>query len=139
MANPASRIQLLGFRRWYERTLIESHAYLVTCFLGMILIATSFEFGQHGVVSWQGLTRIVLGFCGAGLCAFTLLRYRQLMIVAEMLAEKATCPSCDRYAAFEVTAHGPRSPEEAAHHAVRPDEYPWMRVRCRKCEHIWTV
>ena len=32
-----------GFRRWYERQLIESHAYLVTAFLSLILLLAGFE------------------------------------------------------------------------------------------------
>ena len=40
---PADRIDKLGFRRWYERELIEGHAYLVTGFLSFIVIAVFLE------------------------------------------------------------------------------------------------
>jgi hypothetical protein len=135
--SPAARIGKIGFRRWYERTLIESHAYLVTCFLGMILIATAFEFGQHTLMSWQGLSRMMLGIGGGAICIVAWLRYRQLMVVAENLSDRATCNACKHYAKFEVLAHGPRSFEEAASLAVRPEQYPWLKVRCKKCGHIW--
>ncbi|MBL8526548.1 MAG: hypothetical protein JNL68_02580, partial [Burkholderiales bacterium] len=36
-------IRKLGFKRWYERQLIESHGYLVTCFLCMIVIAVALD------------------------------------------------------------------------------------------------
>ena len=36
--SPADGIRKLGFRRWYERQLIESHAYFLTCFLCMIKV-----------------------------------------------------------------------------------------------------
>jgi hypothetical protein len=40
---PADGIRKLGFRRWHERQLIESHLYLVTGFLSMILMLACFE------------------------------------------------------------------------------------------------
>jgi hypothetical protein len=39
----ADDIRKLGFRRWYERQLLESHACLVTCFLCTILLAVCLE------------------------------------------------------------------------------------------------
>jgi hypothetical protein len=39
----ADNIRKRGFKKWYERQLIESHAYLVTCFLCMILVAALLE------------------------------------------------------------------------------------------------
>lgn len=135
--SPAIRIGKIGFRRWYERTLIESHFYLVTCFLGMIVIATSMEFGHHPLASWQGVLRIALGVGGGLVCMLAWFRYRQLMVVAEHLSDRATCSACQQYARFEVLAHGPRTFEEAADLAVRPEQYPWMKVRCKKCGHVW--
>jgi len=37
------RIRTHGFRHWYERQLIECHAWLVSCFLGMICAASGIE------------------------------------------------------------------------------------------------
>ena len=48
----AEGIRKLGFRRWYERQLIESHAWFVTCFLCLILAlacAEDMEFKAGGV------------------------------------------------------------------------------------------
>jgi hypothetical protein len=135
--SPAKRIGKIGFRRWYERTLIESHAYLVTCFLGMIVVATSLELGQHALLSWQGLARVLLWLAGGATCTVAWIRYRQLMVVAERLSARATCSACKQYAKFEVLAYGPRSFEEAADLAVRPENYPWLKVRCNKCGHVW--
>ena len=36
-------IRKLGFRRWYERLLIEAHAWLVSCFLALVLAVALFE------------------------------------------------------------------------------------------------
>jgi hypothetical protein len=139
VTSPALAIRKLGFRKWYERALIESHVYLVTCFLGIILVATSFEFGRYPIASWEGITRLFLGLGGGILSALAWVRYRRRMFVACSLANRATCPACDRYGSFEVLAFGARSLEEAAENAVSPEEYPWMKVRCRKCQHEWGV
>ncbi len=40
---PAAGIGKLGFSRWYERELIEGHAWLITCFLCMLAIAACVE------------------------------------------------------------------------------------------------
>jgi len=40
---PAAAIRKLGFKRWFERELIESHVYLVTCFLCLVLVVALFE------------------------------------------------------------------------------------------------
>jgi hypothetical protein len=39
----AEGIKKVGFRRWYERQLIESHAYLITGLLSSILVLGSIE------------------------------------------------------------------------------------------------
>ena len=36
-------IRKLGFRRWYERRLIEAHAFLITGFLALILAVAFLE------------------------------------------------------------------------------------------------
>ena len=40
---PADSIRRLGFARWYERRLIEAHAWFISGFLCMIAIAACFE------------------------------------------------------------------------------------------------
>jgi hypothetical protein len=118
---PARSIGKLGFRRWYERQLIESHAWLVTCFLCLIAIAAALEvlsFRENvlGAVLSAGFV-VVAGRIGW----FGLQRYRLLMDQAERLAEDSTCRGCTAYGIFNVLQESPR-----------------MTVRCRKCGHEWT-
>ena len=42
-AEPARSIEKLGFKRWYERQLIESHAWLVSCILCSLAICAVLE------------------------------------------------------------------------------------------------
>ena len=51
--SPADGIRQLGFRRWYERQLIESHAYFLTCFLCMIMVQCR-KCGNPWLIDLQG-------------------------------------------------------------------------------------
>ncbi|MGH8742527.1 MAG: hypothetical protein ACREUN_16515, partial [Burkholderiales bacterium] len=42
-AEPARSIERMGFKRWYERQLLESHAWLVTCILSAFAICAALE------------------------------------------------------------------------------------------------
>jgi hypothetical protein len=133
----ADRIRKHGFRKWYERQLIEGHAWLVSCFLGIILLATSME-----VVSFRGVyVRIFFGLslaaAGWALGWLAWRRYAYIMAVAERLGEGATCVKCRAYGRFTILAAGPErlSPgqSEADPEAI------WLKVRCRKCQNEWTI
>jgi multisubunit Na+/H+ antiporter MnhG subunit len=81
LVEPARSIGKLGFRRWYERRLIESHAWLVTAFLclvGMAAVFEAFSFSNRplqvllavafifaaGLVGWHALQRVRCRKCG---------------------------------------------------------------------------
>ncbi len=117
----ARSIAKLGFRRWYERQLIESHVWLVTCLLCGIAIATVLEMVNFKEV---GTTLVTLAFIfTAGLIIMHgFRRYRSLMLLAEAIGTHATCESCKAYAKFRAM-----------------DENPRMKVQCRKCGHEWTI
>ena len=119
---PARSIGKLGFRRWYERRLIESHAWLISCFLCALAIAASLE-GLNFRESPSGaLLTLSFVFVGGLICWHALQRYKAIMDEAERLGEQSTCGSCRTYAAFKVIG-----------------EYPKMSVRCRKCGNEWLL
>lgn len=118
---PARSIAKLGFSKWYERRLYESYAWLITALLCLIVVAAILE-----GLSFRGNAVVVLGRAGgafvAGLIAWhSARRFLQLLAEAVRLGSHATCPSCRKYAAFDVITESPR-----------------MSVRCRKCAHQWT-
>jgi hypothetical protein len=118
-AEPARSIEKLGFKRWYERQLLESHAWLVTAILCSLAICAVLE-----VVGWRihspGSLLAVICVYVAGMTAWHgLKRYRAIMSEAERLSEQSTCKSCRAYAAFDITAEHPLS------------------ARCRKCGNEW--
>jgi len=133
---PAAGIRRLGFRKWYERQLIESHVYLVTCFLCMILVAAGleeFSFRSPGLKPFVMLALIA----GGGLVGwFSWQRYRAIMSAAERLGDRSTCEACGTYARFEVVeSGGTDGPSQVGDGAPAL----WLRVRCRKCGHGWTM
>ena len=122
-------IRKLGFKRWYERQLIESHLYLVTCFLCMVLVAVCLEALSFG----KGIQAVfILALVAAGLWVGfkSWQRFRVMFVNAMRLGESSTCGGCGTYARFNVTGAG--SP------VAQPQEE-WLHVKCRKCGHEWTM
>ena len=121
----ADGIRKHGFRKWYERELLQSHAHLLLCFLCVIGLFAAFE------AAWRfegGLDRLVN--LGAGLlCAATglwaLRRYLTLLNTAEAVANQAECPQCKAYGRLELLQSDATGEQ--------------VRVRCRGCGHGWRI
>jgi predicted metal-binding protein len=121
----AAGIRKHGFRKWYERELLQSHAHMALTFVCMIGVLGAFEAASRfrGWVD-QLIDVVAVVTCGVvGLWA--LRRYLALLMHAEHVANQADCPGCGAYARFKlVTAF---ADEESA------------RVCCRQCSHEWTI
>jgi len=116
---PADSIRRLGFARWYERRLIESHAWLISAILCLILILTCLE-----ELSFRGSVSRLLVYAAiltpaAAVCFYSVIRYQKILLEAEQLGSNASCSSCGAYARFSV---------------ISPSS-----VRCRKCAHEWRL
>jgi hypothetical protein len=116
---PADSIRRLGFARWYERRLIEGHAWFVSGFMCMIAIAACME-----ELNFQGsfarlLFYVTLVAAAAAIGIYGVLRYQQILVEAEQLGENATCVGCGAYARFKLISQS--------------------EVRCRKCDHQWRL
>ena len=91
---PADSIRRLGFARWYERRLIEGHAWFVSGFICMIAIAACFEeLSFRGSVA-RLLFYVVLVAAAGAIGIYGLGRYQQILSEAETLGEQATCGGC---------------------------------------------
>ncbi len=116
---PADSIRRLGFARWYERRLIEGHAWFVSVFLCLIAIAACMEeLSSRGSVP-RLLFYVTIVASAAAIGLYGMRRYQTILTEAEHLGEHATCGACGAYARFRL---------------ISPSE-----VRCRKCSHEWRL
>jgi hypothetical protein len=132
----AEAIRRHGFRRWYERQLIESHAYLVTAFLALILLLAGIESFDllRGSPLYYALALVVAA--AAGMLTFVAWRrFVTLLNRAEQFASTATCPRCQRWGRFDILAAERTDPDDPVE-AGRPH---WLRVCCRNCGDQWRV
>jgi type IV secretory pathway TrbF-like protein len=116
---PADSISRLGFSRWYERRLIEAHAWFVSGFICMILVATCMEELTYRGSAARLLAYVCLVAVALVICIYGMFRYQRILWEAESVGERATCPSCNFYARFRL---------------ISP-----TAVRCRKCDHEWQL
>ena len=135
--NTVDRIRKLGFRKWYERQLIESHLYLVTCFLGIIMAATAIELSGRRESVAGLILAAALGLAGCVLSLFGWQRYKRIMMVAEHIGDHATCVQCNAYAKFTVVDAGRALHAEPVD--IQDAKEVWLKVECRKCGNKWTI
>jgi ABC-type nickel/cobalt efflux system permease component RcnA len=117
-------IRKVGFRKWYERELLSSHAHMILAFLCIVGMMAAFEAfsGAKGADKLFDVAAIIV--CAAiGLWA--LRRYLYLLSNAETIANQADCPQCKAYGLFTAL-----SEDRHQNHTL---------VRCRKCAHEWQI
>jgi hypothetical protein len=118
-----------GFRRWYQRQLIEGHAYLVTGILSLIMMGVALETIAFRESLVNALVLALVACAGGWLFIFGN-RFKGLMSTAETLAEQATCTECRTYGRFEVLD---------ARDSLEAPTGRALTVRCRRCEHCWKM
>ena len=138
--DPTASIRKLGFRRWYERQLIDCHAALVTCFLCGIVIAALIEQLADGFkTGWPPIVLMAVVVTAAVLMWLAWRRYITVLQRAERYGERSNCPGCNTYGRFDIDATGMDEYPDKAARAVAPLESAWLRVRCRKCATVWRM
>ena len=120
---PSDSIAKLGLPRWYERQLIEAHAWLITCILCGVVIAASFEGLDLHRLEWEPVLRLVFVFAATPLGWYAWGRYGVLMTQAMHISGKATCPACETYGRLQVRSTTNKS----------------IPVSCRSCGHSWVI
>ena len=119
-----------GFRRWYERQLVESHAYLVTGLLSLFMMAIALETIEFRESLGNVLMLIAVAGAGGALTLFAWRKFHQLLSQAEMLAAQAVCAQCRTYGRFEVL--DARDSRDAITGRA-------FCGRCPKCSHEWRM
>jgi hypothetical protein len=122
----AESVRRRGFRKWYERQLIDGHLALVTCFLCMLLVAGLLEEFSFKLGAGEATLMLAVAFGSVVLGSFAWQRYRGVLERAERFGEQSTCAECGTYARFDVVEAGGEGDG-------------WMKVRCRKCGACWRM
>ena len=120
----ADGIRSVGFRKWYERELLTSHAHMLLAFLSVIALMASMEAFQGATIN-QKLMNVCFVIVSAVVGLWALRRYLFLLMHAEEVANQANCPSCVVYARLTLIEENPRNGNAL--------------VRCKKCAHQWTM
>ncbi len=117
-------IKKVGFRKWYERELLSSHAHMVLAFLCIIGMMAAFEAFRGGTMADKLFDAAAIVACG-GIGIWALRRYLFLLMNAEVIANQANCPSCKAYGLFTALSED------------KTNGYTY--VRCRKCASEWQI
>jgi formate dehydrogenase maturation protein FdhE len=120
----AEGIRTIGFRKWYERELLSSHAHMLVALLSTIALMATLELFRGGSTG-DKLLNVVLFILSGALALWSLRRYLYLLSHAEAVADQANCPQCTAYGRLSVVEEDRRNGR--------------LLVRCRQCSHEWTL
>lgn len=121
----ADGIRKHGFRKWYERELMQSHVHLLLTFLCAVGLFVAFEaLGRFRSFSDQLTDILAIAICTV-LGIWALRRYLRLLLHAEVTAHQADCPGCKAYGRFKLESENTRDST--------------VLVCCNKCQHRWTI
>lgn len=120
----AAGIRRVGFRKWYERELLSSHAHMILAFLSVIAMMASMEAFRGGSLN-EKITDVLFVLVTAGVGLWALRRYLFLLMRAEVIANQANCGQCTEYGRFDVVSVSANAAE--------------TRVCCKKCAHQWVI
>src|SRR3712207_1388011 len=86
----ADGVRKVGFRKWYERELLSSHAHMILAFVSVIALIGNMEAFREASVGEKLMDVLFVVVCAAvGLWA--LRRYLFLLMRAEEVANQANC------------------------------------------------
>lgn len=120
----ADGIRRVGFRKWYERELLSSHAHMLLAFLCVIALMAGMEAFSSASASGK-MTNVLLVLISGGIGLWALRRYLYLLMHAEEVANQANCPQCTTYGSLTLLEEDRRSGAAL--------------VCCKKCQHRWTI
>ena len=120
----ADGLARVGFRKWYERELLSSHAHMLLSLLSLFAMLAALEAFTEARPE-EKLVDVALAFVAGVITLWALRRYLYLLMRAEDLANQARCPQCTDYGRFQLVSED------------RPARQ--LQVRCRKCAQDWTL
>ena len=121
----AEGIRKHGFRKWYERELLQSHLHMLLLLFCAIGLLGGFEvFSRQASLADQlSIVGSILACVGIGIWAMR--RYLFMLMHAEHVANQAVCTQCKAYGRLDVL-----------HVDARRQS---VGVRCQRCGHAWPI
>ncbi|NCZ29336.1 MAG: hypothetical protein EBX70_06500 [Betaproteobacteria bacterium] len=113
-----------SFSRWYRSMMMESHFHLITTLLLTVAVMALLEaILDHGLDTATRLVWLAALALAVLLAMYSLRRYFFFMMVAEQVANQATCKDCGAYGRLRLIGH----------------VYPSCKVACKRCAFEWTI
>lgn len=131
--NPLNRsladgIQRVGFRKWYERELLSSHAHMALALVAAVAMMASFE-AFHGASAGEKILNTGFVLLCAAVTLWAMRRYLYLLMHAEELANQANCGQCEAYGLLKLQDAQDR----------RPQAQRLVPVCCKRCGFQWNL
>jgi len=131
--NPLNRtlahgIQRVGFRKWYERELLSSHAHMVLALIAAVAMMASFE-AFHGASPGEKILNTGFVLVCAAITLWAMRRYLYLLMHAEELANQANCGQCQAYGLLKL--------QEGTDRGARAQHL--VPVCCKRCGFRWEL
>lgn len=120
----AEGVRRFGFRKWYERELIFSHAYLALALLALAGMLGAIEVFGGATLLLKLVDFVFIAVCGATVF-FAAKGYLKWLADAEWVASQAVCGTCETYGRFSVQHENRRAGE--------------VHVCCKHCSHRWKI
>ena len=103
----------------------------------LLLLCALAAMGALEAFSQRGSAKLLMVaslLAAAAIGAWAVRRYLYFLLRAETIANQASCASCKAYARWQVEQIEPAGPGDARN----PDSGA-IRVRCRRCAHVWRI
>lgn len=130
------RIGKLGFQKWYERQLRESHIWLVAAFVCLILLTIGFELLSFRERIVTALVTVVMIVSGLSISWLAFKKYSRSIRLARAVGDLVRCPPCGNPSFSVVRREIPgvnNMPTRIAHDLNRDG----LLVSCRRCHLKW--
>ena len=124
----ADGIQRVGFRKWYERELLSSHAHMALALIAAVAMMASFE-AFRGASAGEKLMNTAFVLVCAAIALWSMRRYLYLLMHAEEMANQANCAQCQAYGLLKL-----QEVEDRRHAAQR-----LVPVCCKRCGFQWNL
>ncbi len=121
----AEGIRRHGFRKWYERELMQSHLHMLLLLLCTIGLLGAVEVFNRSAPLADQLSVALSALLCVGIGVWSLRRYLYLLMHAEEVANQAVCPRCQTYGRLAVLHDDARAQS--------------VGVRCKHCGHEWPI